>query len=121
MLKNLILLFIGAMIFGSSVYAKDGGRKIASVDLQSDNAIKSKAIELGKSYVAPGKKGTKWSVRSLTKDPAKTVVELLYILPDVKGEPGGECYMSVTFEPPSETDSKRGSGSALIESGLCFI
>lgn len=120
-MKTLILASVMAL-FCVSAFAKDSNRKVASVDLGNEKAVKKMALELAKTYVGKPAYGkiTSWRADSVKKDGANTVVGVMY---STKGEEEGEhgdCSVTVTFSPADEQDGKRMGGAALVEAGMCI-
>ena len=103
-----------------TAFAKDTGRKIASVDLGSEKAVKQKALDVSKAYIGKPTNGkiTSWNVTEVKKVGKNIIVSLTYIH-EFSKEEQGECYLSVTLTPGDENDGKRMNGTALVEAGMC--
>jgi hypothetical protein len=119
-MKNLVLFSVMAL-FSVSAFAKDTNRKVASVDLSNEKAVKKMALELSKTYVGKPTYGkiTSWKAESVKKEGANTVVAVMYYTKGGEDEQG-ECSVTVTFSPADDQDGKRMGGAVLVEAGMCI-
>lgn len=119
-MKNFILGSVMAL-FCVTAMAKGTERKVASVDLGNEKAVKKMAIELAKTYVGKPAYGkiTSWKAETVKKDGANTVVSVMYYTKGGEDEQG-ECSVTVTFSPADEQDGKRMGGAVLVEAGMCI-